>query len=155
MDNNTYYRSYLQSPLNTIYTNSIDTQQNTIYNYNPNNYNPISSSIPLSFNIPKQTNFLNYQPSTPTRKKNIIDLNDNSKLKKSQDISVVYRKLNTFEPLNYLNKDYIRFCSPIHDKLFYKQDNNYYNPHLQNSTSNINLDDKIFRLAKTPEPKKN
>ena len=154
MDNNTYYRSYLQSPLNTIYTNSIDTQQNTIYNYNPNNYNPISSSIPLSFNIPKQTNFLNYQPSTPTRKKNIIDLNDNSKLKKSQDISVVYRKLNTFEPLNYLNKDYIRFCSPIHDKLFYKQDNNYYNPHLQNSTSNINLDEKIFRLAKTPEPKK-
>ena len=154
MDNNTYYRSYLQSPLNTIYTNSIDTQQNTIYNYNPNNYNPISSSIPLSFNIPKQTNFLNYQPSTPTRKKNIIDLNDNSKLKKSQNISVVYRKLNTFEPLNYLNKDYIRFCSPIHDKLFYKQDNNYYNPHLQNSTSNINLDDKIFRLAKTPEPKK-
>ena len=149
MDNNTYYRSYLQSPLNTIYTNSIDTQQNTIYNYNP-----ISSSIPLSFNIPKQTNFLNYQPSTPTRKKNIIDLNDNSKLKKSQNISVVYRKLNTFEPLNYLNKDYIRFCSPIHDKLFYKQDNNYYNPHLQNSTSNINLDDKIFRLAKTPEPKK-
>ena len=149
MDNNTYYRSYLQSPLNTIYTNSIDTQQNTIYNYNP-----ISSSIPLSFNIPKQTNFLNYQPSTPTRKKNIIDLNDNSKLKKSQDISVVYRKLNTFESLNYLNKDYIRFCSPIHDKLFYKQDNNYYNPHLQNSTSNINLDDKIFRLAKTPEPKK-
>ena len=154
MDNNTYYRSYLQSPLNTIYTNSIDTQQNTIYDYNPNNYNPISSSIPLSFNIPKQTNFLNYQPSTPTRKKNIIDLNDNSKLKKSQDISVVYRKLNTFESLNYLNKDYIRFCSPIHDKLFYKQDNNYYNPHLQNSTSNINLDDKIFRLAKTPEPKK-
>ena len=154
MDNNTYYRSYVQSPLNTIYTNSIDTQQNTIYNYNPNNYNPISSSIPLSFNIPKQTNFLNYQPSTPTRKKNIIDLNDNSKLKKSQDISVVYRKLNTFEPLNYLNKDYIRFCSPIHDKLFYKQDNNYYNPHLRNSTSNINLDDKIFRLAKTPEPKK-
>ena len=154
MDNNTYYRSYVQSPLNTIYTNSIDTQQNTIYNYNPNNYNPISSSIPLSFNIPKQTNFLNYQPSTPTRKKNIIDLNDNSKLKKSQDISVVYRKLNTFESLNYLNKDYIRFCSPIHDKLFYKQDNNYYNPHLQNSTSNINLDDKIFRLAKTPEPKK-
>ena len=154
MDNNTYYRSYLQSPLNTIYTNSIDTQQNTIYNYNSNNYNPISSSIPLSFNIPKQTNFLNYQPSTPTRKKNIIDLNDNSKLKKSQNISVVYRKLNTFEPLNYLNKDYIRFCSPIHDKLFYKQDNNYYNPHLQNSTSNINLDDKIFRLAKTPEPKK-
>ena len=154
MDNNTYYRSYLQSPLNTIYTNSIDTQQNTIYNYNPNNYNPISSSIPLSFNIPKQTNFLNYQPSTPTRKKNIIDLNDNSKLKKSQDISVVYRKLNSFEQLNYLNKDNIRFCSPIHDKLFYKQDNNYYNPHLQNSTSNINLDDKIFRLAKTPEPKK-
>ena len=154
MDNNTYYRSYVQSPLNTIYTNSIDTQQNTIYNYNPNNYNPISSSIPLSFNIPKQTNFLNYQPSTPTRKKNIIDLNDNSKLKKSQNISVVYRKLNTFELLNYLNKDYIRFCSPIHDKLFYKQDNNYYNPHLQNSTSNINLDDKIFRLAKTPEPKK-
>ena len=154
MNNNTYYRSYVQSPLNTIYTNSIDTQQNTIYNYNPNNYNPISSSIPLSFNIPKQTNFLNYQPSTPTRKKNIIDLNDNSKLKKSQDISVVYRKLNTFESLNYLNKDYIRFCSPIHDKLFYKQDNNYYNPHLQNSTSNINLDDKIFRLAKTPEPKK-
>ena len=154
MDNNTYYRSYLQSPLNTIYTNSIDTQQNTIYNYNPNNYNPISSSIPLSFNIPKQTNFLNYQPSTPTRKKNIIDLNDNSKLKKSQDISVVYRKLNTFESLNYLNKDYIRFCSPIHDKLFYKQDNNYYNPNLRNSTSNINLDDKIFRLAKTPEPKK-
>ena len=154
MDNNTYYRSYLQSPLNTIYTNSIDTQQNTIYNYNPNNYNPISSSIPLSFNIPKQTNFLNYQPSTPTRKKNIIDLNDNSKLKKSQDISVVYRKLNTFESLNYLNKDYIRFCSPIHDKLFYKQDNNYYNPNLRNSTSNINLDDKIFRLAKTPEPKR-
>ena len=154
MDNNTYYRSYVQSPLNTIYTNSIDTQQNTIYNYNPNNYNPISSSIPLSFNIPKQTNFLNYQPSTPTRKKNIIDLNDNSKLKKSQDISVVYRKLNSFEQLNYLNKDNIRFCSPIHDKLFYKQDNNYYNPHLQNSTSNINLDDKIFRLAKTPEPKK-
>ena len=71
MNNNIYYKTNLQTISNNSPRSSIDSSKLPIYNPNYNNYSIIPSSSPLIFNIPKQTSFLNYQPSTPTRKRNI------------------------------------------------------------------------------------
>ena len=155
MNNNLYNQNYLASPINTIYNNKVsNSPHNTIRNYNSDNYSSSVSSIPLSFNVPRQTSFLNYQPSTPTRKKNIINLNDNSKLKKSSEMGVFYKKLYTLDSLNNYNynNENIRYGSPTQNRNIYNNDK-YILPYIP-SQSNINLDEKIFRLAKTPEPKK-
>ena len=157
MNNNLYTQNYLQTPMNIIYNSKAsNSPQNSIRNYtNLNNYSSSISSIPLSFNIPKQTSFLNYQPSTPTRKKNIINLNDNSKLKRYSDMGVIYKKLYTFDSLdnyNNYNSENLRYGSPPPNKNVYNNDK-YILPNIP-SQSNINLDEKIFRMAKTPEPKK-
>ena len=150
-----YHHNNLQSFSNNSPRNSIESTKNIINNnYNYNNYSSIASSIPMIFNIPKQTNFLNYQPSTPTRKKNIINLNDNSKIKQSSNMSVVYKKLFDYDSLNNYNKQEVRYASPPPNKYIYKENNNYANYYQSNSNSNINLDEKIYRMAKTPEPKK-
>ena len=149
-NNNNYYQNYLQSSLNNIYSKPVDSIYNTNNNYRPENYSSIPSSIPLTFSIPRQTSFLNYQPSTPTRKKNIINLNDNSKLKRASNIDVFYKRLYTLDSLNNYNKENIRYVSPIQNKYINKD--NYILPYSQ--SPNINLNEKIFRLAKTPEPKK-
>ena len=157
MNNNLYTQNYLQTPMNIIYNSKAsNSPQNSIRNYtNLNNYSSSISSIPLSFNIPKQTSFLNYQPSTPTKKKNIINLNDNSKLKRYSDMGVIYKKLYTFDSLdnyNNYNSENLRYGSPPPNKNVYNNDK-YILPNIP-SQSNINLDEKIFRMAKTPEPKK-
>ena len=156
MNNNFYNQNYIQSSIGNIYNEKVsNSPQNTIRsNYNSDNYTPSVSSIPLSFNVPRQTSFLNYQPSTPTRKKNIINLADNSKLKRSSDIGVFYKKLYTFDSLsnyNYTNEN-IRYGSPPPNKNVFNNDK-YILSYIP-SQSNINIDDKIFRMAKTPEPKK-
>ena len=156
MNNNFYNQNYIQSSIGNIYNEKVsNSPHNTIRsNYNSDNYTPSVSSIPLSFNVPRQTSFLNYQPSTPTRKKNIINLADNSKLKRSSDIGVFYKKLYTFDSLsnyNYTN-DNIRYGSPPPNKNVFNNDK-YILSYIP-SQSNINIDDKIFRMAKTPEPKK-
>ena len=156
MNNNFYNQNYIQSSIGNIYNEKVsNSPQNTIRsNYNSDNYTLSVSSIPLSFNVPRQTSFLNYQPSTPTRKKNIINLADNSKLKRSSDIGVFYKKLYTFDSLsnyNYTNEN-IRYGSPPPNKNVFNNDK-YILSYIP-SQSNINIDDKIFRMAKTPEPKK-
>ena len=156
MNNNFYNQNYIQSSIGNIYNEKVsNSPHNTIRsNYNSDNYTPLVSSIPLSFNVPRQTSFLNYQPSTPTRKKNIINLADNSKLKRSSDIGVFYKKLYTFDSLsnyNYTNEN-IRYGSPPPNKNVFNNDK-YILSYIP-SQSNINIDDKIFRMAKTPEPKK-
>ena len=156
MNNNFYNQNYIQSSIGNIYNEKVsNSPHNTIRsNYNSDNYTPSVSSIPLSFNVPRQTSFLNYQPSTPTRKKNIINLADNSKLKRSSDIGVFYKKLYTFDSLsnyNYTNEN-IRYGSPPPNKNVFNNDK-YILSYIP-SQSNINIDDKIFRMAKTPEPKK-
>ena len=156
MNNNFYNQNYIQSSIGNIYNEKVsNSPHNTIRsNYNSDNYTPSVSSIPLSFNVPRQTSFLNYQPSTPTRKKNIINLADNSKLKRSSDIGVFYKKLYTFDSLsnyNYTNEN-IRYGSPPPNKNLFNNDK-YILSYIP-SQSNINIDDKIFRMAKTPEPKK-
>ena len=156
MNNNFYNQNYIQSSIGNIYSEKVsNSPHNTIRsNYNSDNYTPSVSSIPLSFNVPRQTSFLNYQPSTPTRKKNIINLADNSKLKRSSDIGVFYKKLYTFDSLsnyNYTNEN-IRYGSPPPNKNVFNNDK-YILSYIP-SQSNINIDDKIFRMAKTPEPKK-
>ena len=156
MNNNFYNQNYIQSSIGNIYNEKVsNSPHNTIRsNYNSDNYTPSISSIPLSFNVPRQTSFLNYQPSTPTRKKNIINLADNSKLKRSSDIGVFYKKLYTFDSLsnyNYTNEN-IRYGSPPPNKNVFNNDK-YILSYIP-SQSNINIDDKIFRMAKTPEPKK-
>jgi len=156
MNNNIYYKNNsLQTVSNNIIRNSIDLPKNSIFctNYNYNNYSSLATTSPLIFNIPKQTNFLNYQPSTPTRKKNIINLNDNLKLKNSSNISVVYKKLFDFDSLNNYNKNDHRHASPLPNKYIYKDNNNYQISYPKNAYSSINQDEKIFRIAKTPEPK--
>ena len=156
MNNNFYNQNYIQSSIGNIYNEKVsNSPQNTIRsNYNSDNYTLSVSSIPLSFNVPRQTSFLNYQPSTPTRKKNIINLADNSKLKRSSDMGVFYKKLYTFDSLsnyNYTNEN-IRYGSPPPNKNVFNNDK-YILSYIP-SQSNINIDDKIFRMAKTPEPKK-
>ena len=156
MNNNFYNQNYIQSSIGNIYSEKVsNSPHNTIRsNYNSDNYTLSVSSIPLSFNVPRQTSFLNYQPSTPTRKKNIINLADNSKLKRSSDIGVFYKKLYTFDSLsnyNYTNEN-IRYGSPPPNKNVFNNDK-YILSYIP-SQSNINIDDKIFRMAKTPEPKK-
>ena len=156
MNNNFYNQNYIQSSIGNIYNEKVsNSPHNTIRsNYNSDNYTLSVSSIPLSFNVPRQTSFLNYQPSTPTRKKNIINLADNSKLKRSSDIGVFYKKLYTFDSLsnyNYTNEN-IRYGSPPPNKNVFNNDK-YILSYIP-SQSNINIDDKIFRMAKTPEPKK-
>ena len=156
MNNNFYNQNYIQSSIGNIYNEKVsNSPHNTIRsNYNSDNYTPSVSSIPLSFNVPRQTSFLNYQPSTPTRKKNIINLADNSKLKRSSDMGVFYKKLYTFDSLsnyNYTNEN-IRYGSPPPNKNVFNNDK-YILSYIP-SQSNINIDDKIFRMAKTPEPKK-
>ena len=156
MNNNFYNQNYIQSSIGNIYNEKVsNSPHNTIRsNYNSDNYTPSVSSISLSFNVPRQTSFLNYQPSTPTRKKNIINLADNSKLKRSSDIGVFYKKLYTFDSLsnyNYTNEN-IRYGSPPPNKNVFNNDK-YILSYIP-SQSNINIDDKIFRMAKTPEPKK-
>ena len=153
MNNNIYYKTNLQTISNNSPRSSIDSSKLPIYNPNYNNYPIIPSSSPLIFNIPKQTSFLNYQPSTPTRKRNIINLNDNLKLKNSSNISVVYKKLFDFDSLNNYNKIDLRYASPLPNKNIYKDINNYQIPYPKNAYSSINQDEKIFRAAKTPEPK--
>ena len=154
-NNSIYYHNNLQSFSNNSPRNSIESTKIPINNnYNYSNYSSMASSIPMIFNIPKQTNFLNYQPSTPTRKKNIINLNDNSKLKQSSNMGVVYKKLYNFDSLNNYNKQDYRYASPPPNKYIYKENNNYAIPFQSNSNSNINLDEKKYRMAKTPEPKK-
>ena len=156
MNNNIYYQNNLQVFSNNSPKNSFNSKNNAINNYNNNNnnYSSFVSSIPMIFNIPKQTNFLNYQPNTPTRKKNIINLSDNSKLNQPSNISVVYKKINDFNSLNNYNRIDTRYRSPPPNKYIYKDNNPYQIPYHLNSPSNINLDEKIFRIAKTPEPKK-
>ena len=154
MNNNIYYQNNLQTLSNNIPRNSVKSSNNSINNYNYNNYSTLVSSIPMIFNIPKQTCFLNYQPSTPTRKKNIINLNDNSKLKRPSNISVVYKKLNDYDSLNNNNKVDYRYISPPSNKYINKENYNYLMPYTSNSQTKINLNEKIFRMAKTPEPKK-
>ena len=154
MNNNIYYQNNLQTLSNNIPRNSVESSNNSIKNYNYNNYSTLVSSIPMIFNIPKQTCFLNYQPSTPTRKKNIINLNDNSKLKRPSNISVVYKKLNDYDSLNNNNKIDYRYISPPSNKYINKENYNYLMPYTSNSQTKINLNEKIFRMAKTPEPKK-
>ena len=156
MNDNFYNQNYIQSSIGNIYNEKVsNSPHNTIRsNYNSDNYTPSVSSIPLSFNVPRQTSFLNYQPSTPTRKKNIINLADNSKLKRSSDMGVFYKKLYTFDSLsnyNYTNEN-IRYGSPPPNKNVFNNDK-YILSYIP-SQSNINIDDKIFRMAKTPEPKK-
>ena len=156
MNNNFYNQNYIQSSIGNIYNEKVsNSPHNTIRsNYNSDNYTPSVSSIPLSFNVPRQTSFLNYQPSTPTRKKNIINLADNSKLKRSSDIGVFYKKLYTFDSLsnyNYTNEN-IRYGSPPPNKNVFNNDK-YILSYIP-SQSNINIDDKIFRMAKTTKPKK-
>ena len=156
MNNNFYNQNYIQSSIGNIYNEKVsNSPHNTIRsNYNSDNYTPSVSSISLSFNVPRQTSFLNYQPSTPTRKKNIINLADNSKLKRASDIGVLYKKLYTFDSLsnyNYTNEN-IRYGSPPPNKNVFNNDK-YILSYIP-SQSNINIDDKIFRMAKTPEPKK-
>ena len=139
MNNNIYYKTNLQTISNNSPRSSIDSSKLPIYNPNYNNYSIIPSSSPLIFNIPKQTSFLNYQPSTPTRKRNIINLNDNLKLKNSSNISVVYKKLFDFDSLNNYNKIDLRYASPLPNKNIYKDINNYQIPYPKNAYSSINL----------------
>ena len=158
MNNNIYYQNNLQTISNDNTRNSIDSSNNLANNYDYNKYSSLGSSISRIFNIPKQTNFLNYQPSTPTRNKYLINLGGNSKLKKPSNLSVHYKKIYDYDSLNnnnnnnYNKVDY-RYESPPPNRYISQAHNNYFIPDTSNSQININLDERAFRLAKTPEPK--
>ena len=100
---------------------------------------------------------MNYPISTPPRKRNIINLNDKSKFKNSSNFNVVYKTLYNFDSLNNYNNTNLRYASPPPRRHIYNNyNNNYFIPYIPSSpsSSNINVEEKIYRMARTPEPKK-
>ena len=155
MNNLVYYPNNLHVQTNSIYSKVPDSPRDSKLSNDLNNY--IESPNHLVFNIPKQTNFLNYPISTPPRKRNIINLNDKSKFKNSSNFNVVYKTLYNFDSLNNYNNTNLRYASPPPRRHIYNNyNNNYFIPYIPSSpsSSNINVEEKIYRMARTPEPKK-
>ena len=157
MNNPIYYPNNIHVQTNSIYSRGLDSPRDSKLSNDLNNYIALESPNPLVFNIPKQTNFWNYPLSTPPRKRNIINLNDKSKFKNSSNFNVVYKTLYNFDSLNNYNKANLRYASPPPTRHVYNNyNNNYFIPFIPSSpsSSNINVEEKIYRMARTPEPKK-
>ena len=81
------YPNCIQNQYNS--PNTISSQRNTINNDSFSNQNKLSNRnqfhiLPISFNIPKQKQNINYTARTPSpsyNKRNVINLNDNRRLK--------------------------------------------------------------------------
>ena len=105
------YQNYIQNQyqLNTPKKlHLVHSQKNLINNnsnYNLNTFNQFRE-LPLNLNIPTLNQNFNYTVRTPSpspNRKNIIDLSNNQRFKrslKSLNSQVVYRKLKGIEPLN-------------------------------------------------------
>ena len=162
------YPNCIQNQYNS--QNTISSQRNTINNDSFSNQNKLSNRnqfhiLPISFNIPKQKQNINYTARTPSpsyNKRNVINLNDNRRLKNTYN-SPVYRKLkevgyinNTFQ-LNNGNNFYGNIPSFSYNEIMYDNRNtlittqntpnyNHYNTLEQQSpqkTTNIKKKRKI------------
>ena len=127
-----------------------------------------SPSRPAIFQVPKQREISNFNygartPSPSHNRRDIINinLNNNSKFKQNSN-SPVYRKLPGIDSLDVIpqnNTMHIRNISlqPLNLRIYYNNNNNSsnINSFLPNSPSYINIEHKVPRLARTPEPRKN
>ena len=121
-----------------------------------------SPSRPIIFEVPKirQNSNFNYGARTPPpsyRRRNLINISKNSKFKKSLNSPVIYRKFPGIDSLEITpqnNTRHIRNDSPQPINLrIYDNNNNMYS-FFQNYPAYINIEHKVPRLARTPEPKK-
>ena len=156
--NSTFYQTGFYNTNKISHSNEKLININTIQNKNNNVIN--QSRIPLIFQVPKQTsnfNIVSRTPSPPHNRRNIIDLSDNRSFKESSNSPVVYRKLDgidSFINLVQINPNPVRNMSPQPVNLRISG-NNFVKPNNQIPQSYINIEQKIHRLARTPEPRKN
>ena len=166
------YPAYYQNNNNIQNRNFSFGSMNDLVNMNSLSHKRISinqsPSRPAIFQIPKQreiSNF-NYGARTPPpfhNRRNIvnINLNNNSKFKQNSN-SPVYRKLPGIDSLDIFPQNdtrHVRNISPqplnisIHDNNNNSSSN--LNSFFSNSPAYINMEHKVPRLARTPEPRKN
>ena len=158
--NSTFYQTGFYNTNKNYITDSNENliNINTIQNKNNNIINQYG--IPLIFQVPKQTsnfNFVSRTPSPPHIRRNIIDLSDNRSFKESSNSPVVYNKLDgiySYNNLVQMNPKPVRNMSPQPVNLRISG-NNFFKPNNQIPQSYINIRQQIYRLARTPEPRKN
>ena len=145
-------KDYLPNPLNkAMNTNSISNK-----NININQY----PSFPLMFEIPKQKSNINYIPRTPSpnyKRRNFINLSDNTKFKESSNSPIIYHQLKGMDSIKkYQQVNYhpIRYLSPQPLNLS-KNNNSRFISLYQNSPILINIEQKQAKIVRTPEPKNN
>ena len=155
--NSSFYKQFYSPTKNQI----TQYQKNFISHYqgqNRMNNNSFFSNAqsPYIFPIPKNriNNFLQRSPSPPPYSRLIFNYKDNyTKLVYNQSPQNINRlsgnMINQFSPMHLLP----RKASP--DQLNATTNNNVVYPLLQNPITSININNKIHRYAKTPEPKRN
>ena len=153
--NNSFYSNFYPAPL---YSPSRDFSSNSnkdLININTNqNKDNTIRKIPFVFQIPKQSsNFhLTRTPPPLQNRKNIIDLKDNRIFRESSNSPVVYRKINSMSSINNLvqiNATPVRRISQPTNVGTSNMKPIYNSP-----PGCISIDQKIQRLARTPEPRK-
>ena len=123
-----------------------------------------SPSLNVIFQVPKQSEISNFHftPRTPSpfhNRRNIVDLNDNSKFKEVSNYPVFYKKfpgIDSFKqiPQPQIAQNHFRNISPQPVNLR-KNNNNNFIHFVPNSLVYINMQQKIPRQSRTPEPRNN
>ena len=156
--NNSFNSNFYQTPLYSPNKLITSYSQKDLLNINAiqNTYNISSQSPkPFVFQVPKQNaNFyLTRTPPPSQNRRNIIDLGDNGQFKETSNSPVVYPKLNSMDSItdfNQLNASPVRKISqPLDIRI------NDIKPIYNAPLEYISFNQKIHRLARTPEPKKN
>ena len=161
----TYYPSYLQTNFQSPTRNHSPNVPNNSINVSINSNIPItmsqSPSIPLIFQVPKQKpnrsfNLNARTPSPSYQRRNFVNLNDNTKFKEKSNSNVIYRKLPGMESIKKIQNinPNIRCMSPqpVNIRVNYHKD---LIPASINSPVYINFEQKVPRVARTPEQKNN
>ena len=155
-----YYQTPFYSPQKEYFSNPLNKAMNTnsISNKNINiNQYP---SFPLMFEIPKQKSNINYIPRTPSptyKRRNFINLSDNTKFKESSNSPVIYHQLkgvDSIKKYQQVNYHPIRYLSPQPLNLS-KNNNSRFISLYQNSPILINIEQKQAKIVRTPETKNN
>ena len=158
-----YIQTYLQANIQSPIRSNSPFSPNNTKNLNILSNKPItmtqSPSISFMFQVPKQkaNTYFNYVGRTPSpsyNRRNFINLNDNTKFKEASNSSVIYKKLpgmDSIRELQTINQK-LGNISPKHLN-FKPSDNKDLNP-FYITPLYINFEQKVPRVARTPEPTK-
>ena len=161
-----FYRSFYQN--NNLNQNnnysflSANNGMNHSFFQNNNAQMIQSPSSNVIFQVPKQNEISNfhYTPRTPSpshNRRNFVDLNDNSKFKEVYNSPIFYKKfpgIDSFKKAPQIYQNHFRNMSPSHINLRKNSINNFEH-FVPNSPIYINMNQKLPRLARTPEPRNN